>query len=100
MSKITKTMKNGLQLWVQKVTWAGTQCSEFFPETRLILCQYMNNFAAMVLNCFYVLNILICNAWTSLIVDMPLSGAYNQIMAAIKLILTAEYERLGPNYSV
>ena len=57
----------------------------------------MNNFAALVLNCFYVLNILICNAWTSLIVDMPLSGAYNQKMAAIKLILTAEYERLGPN---
>ena len=58
----------------------------------------MNNFAALVLNCLdYVLNILICNAWTSLIVDMPLSGAYNQKMAAIKLILTAEYERLGPN---
>ena len=57
----------------------------------------MNNFAELVLNCFYVLNILICNAWTSLIVDMPLSGAYNQKMAAIKLILTAEYERVGPN---
>ena len=28
---------------------------------------------------------------------MPLSGAYNQEMAAIRLILTAEYERLGPN---
>ena len=33
------------------------------------------------------------NAWTSRIVDMPLSGAYNQKMAAIKLILTVEYER-------
>ena len=54
----------------------------------------MNNFAALVLNC---LNVLICNAWTSLIVDMPLSGAYNQKMAAIKHILTAEHERLGPN---
>ena len=66
MSKITKTMKNCLQLWVQKVTWAGTQCSEFSPQARLILCQYMNNFAALVLNCFYVLNILIRIAWTSL----------------------------------
>ena len=27
---------------------------------------------------------------------MPVSGAYNQKMAAIRLILTAEYERLGP----
>ena len=86
MSKITKTMKNGLQLWVQKVTWAGTQCSEFFSQARLILCQCMNNFAALVLNCFYVLNILIRIAWTSLIVDMPLSGAYNQNMAAIRLL--------------
>ena len=66
MSKITKTMKNGLQLWVQKVTWAGTQCSEFPPQARLILCQYMDNFAALVLNCFYILNILIRIAWTSL----------------------------------
>ena len=66
MSKITKTMKNGLQLWVQKVTWAGTQCSEFSPQARLILCQYMDNFAALVLNCFYILNILIRIAWTSL----------------------------------
>ena len=57
----------------------------------------MNNFAALVLNCFYVLNILICIAWTSVIADMPLSGAYNQNMAAIRLILTAEYEILGPN---
>ena len=59
-------MKNGLQLWVQKVTWAGTQCSEFSPQARLILCQYMDNFAALVLNCFYILNILIRIAWTSL----------------------------------
>ena len=29
------------------------------------------------------------------IADMPLSGAYNQKMAAIRLILTAEYERLA-----
>ena len=63
MSKITKPMKNGLQLWVQKVTWAGTQCSEFSPQARLILCQYMDNFAALVLNCFYI---LIRIAWTSL----------------------------------
>ena len=90
-------MKNCIQLWVQKVTWAGTQCSEFVPQARLILCEYMNNFAALVLNCFDVLNILIRIAWTSLIVDMPLPGAYNQEMAAIRLILTAEYERLGPN---
>ena len=91
-------MKNGLQFWVQKVTWAGTQCSEFFPQARLILCQYMNIFAALVLNCLdYILNILIRIAWTSLIVDMPLSGAYNQKMAAIRLILTAEFERLGLN---
>ena len=31
---------------------------------------------------------------------MPLSGDYNQKMAAIRLIPTAEYERLGPNWSV
>ena len=49
----------GIALWVQKVTWAGTQWSEFFPQARLILCQYMNNFAALGLNCFYVLNIFI-----------------------------------------
>ena len=57
----------------------------------------MNNFAALGLNCFYVLNILIWIAWTSVIVDMPLSGAYIQKMAATRLILTTEYERLGPN---
>ncbi len=28
---------------------------------------------------------------------MPLSGAHNQEMTAIRLILAAEYERLGPN---
>ena len=43
----------------------------------------MNNFAAFGLNCFYVLNIFICIAWTSVNVDMPLSGAYNQKMATI-----------------
>ena len=78
MSKITKTMKNGLQK--QDLYYA--------------------NIWTTLQHCFsiaYVLNILICNAWTSLIVDMPLSGAYNQKMAAIKHILTAEYERLGPN---
>ena len=57
----------------------------------------MNNFAALGLNCFYVLNILIWIAWTSVIVDMPLSGTYIQKMAATRLILTTEYERLGPN---
>ena len=97
MSKITKTMKKGLHLWVQKVMWAGTQCSDFFPQARLILCQYINNFAALCLNPFYVLNILKSTARKSVIADMPLSGAYNQEMAAIRLILTAEYERLGPN---
>ena len=96
MSKITKTMKKGLQLWVQEVMWAGTQCSDFFSQARLILCQY-TNFAALCLNLFYVLNILISTARKSVIANMPLSGAYNQEMAAIRLILTAEYERLGPN---
>ena len=48
----------------------------------------MNNFAAFGLNCFYVLNILIVIAWTSVIADMPLSGAYNRKMAVIRLILT------------
>ena len=100
MSKITKTMKKGLQLWVQKVMWAGTQCSDFFPQARLISCQYTNNFAALCLNPFYVLNILISTARKSVIADMPLSGAYNQEMAVIRLILTAEYRRLGPNYIV
>ena len=57
----------------------------------------MNNFAAFGLNCFYVLNILISIAWTSVIADMTLSGAYNQNMAVIRLILTAEYECLGHN---
>ena len=87
----------GLHVRAQKVTWAGTQCSEFFSQERLISCQYMNNFAAFGLNCFYVLNILIGIARTSVIADMPLSGAYNQKMAVIRLILTAEYECLGPN---
>ncbi len=40
---------------------------------------------------------LISTARQSVIADMPLSGAYNQEMAVIRLILTAEYERLGPN---
>ena len=85
MSKITKTMKKGLQLWVQEVMWAGTQCSDFFPQARLILCQYINNFAALCLNPLYVLNILISTAWKSVIADMPLSGVYNQEMAAIRV---------------
>ena len=97
MSKITKTMKKGIQISVQKVTWAGTQCSDFSSQARLILCQYINNFAAFGLNPFYVLNILIRTARKSVIADMPLSAVYNQTMAAIRLILTAEYERLGPN---
>ena len=57
----------------------------------------MNNFAAFGLNPFYVLNILIGTARKSVIADMPLSAAYNQTMAAIRLILTAECGRLGPN---
>ena len=97
MSKITKTMKKGIQLSVQKVTWTGTQCSDFFSQARLILCQYINNFAVFGLNPFYVLNILIRTARKSVIADMSLSAAYNQKMAVIRLILTAEYERLGPN---
>ena len=97
MSKITKTMKKGIQISVQKVTWAGTQCSDFSSQARLIFCQYINNFAAFGLNPFYVLNILIRTARKSVIADMPLSAVYNQKMAAIRLILPAEYERLGPN---
>ena len=97
--KLKKYYKKGLQLWFQKVTWAGTQCSDFFPQARLILCQCIDNFAALGLYCFYV-NILICTACKSVIAEMPLSGAYNQKMAAIRLILTTEYERLGPNFSV
>ena len=87
----------GVHVRAQKVTWAGTQCSEFISQARLILCQYMNYFAAFGLNCFYVLNILIGIAGTSVIADMPLSGAYNQKMGVIRLILTAGYECLGPN---
>ena len=97
MSKITKTMKKDIQLSVQKVTWAGTQCSDFFSQARIILCQYINYFAAFGLYPFYVLNILIRTARKSVIADMPLSAVYNQRMAATRLILTAEYERLGPN---
>ena len=97
MSKITKTMKKGLQVWVQKVTWAGTQCSDFFSQARLISCQYINNFAAFGLNPFYVLNILTRTARKSVIADMPLSAAYNLNMAEIRLILTGEYEILGHN---
>ena len=97
MSKITKTMKTGIQFSVPKVTWAGTQCSDFFPRARHILCQYINNFAAFGLNPFYVLNILIRTARKSVIADRPLSAVYNQKMAASRLILAAEYERLGPN---
>ncbi len=90
MSKITKTMRKGLQLWVQEVMWAGTQCYDFFSQARLILCQYINNFAALCLNPFYVLNILIIStARKSVIADMPLSGAHNQEMTAIRLILAA-----------
>ena len=98
MSKITKTTKKGLQLSVQKVTWAGTQCSDFFPKQDFYNTNnYINNFAAFGLNPFYVLNILIRTARKSVIPDMPLSAVYNQKVAAIRLILTAEYERLGPN---
>ena len=56
-----------------------------FSQARLILCQYINNFAALGLNPFYVVNILICTAWKSVIADLPLSGAYNQKMASIRL---------------
>ena len=59
----------------------------------------LNNIAALGLYCFYVLNILLCTALKSVISDLPLYGAYNQKMAAIGLILTAEYERLGRNLS-
>ena len=90
-------MKKGLQLSVQKVTWAGTQCSDFFPKQGLyfanssIWSQSLRN---------YVLNILInlrrATAWKSVIADMPLSAVYNnQKMAVIRIILTAD--RLGPN---
>ena len=90
-------MKKGLQLSNKKVMWAGIQCSGFFPQARLILCRYINHFAALCLNCVYILNILISTARKSVITDMPLSAAYNHKMAAIRLILTAEYEILGPN---
>ena len=69
----------------------------FFPHARLISSQYITNFAALCLNPFYVLNILIRTARKSVIADMPLSGAYNQEMAVIRHILTAEYDRLGPS---
>ena len=97
MSKINKTMKKGLQLSIKKVMCAGTQCSSFFPQARRILCQYINNFATLCLNCVYVLNILISTARKSVIADMPLSAAYNHKMAAIRLSMAAEYEILGPN---
>ena len=97
MSKINKTMKKGLQLSIKKVMCAGTQCSSFFPQARRILCQYINNFATLCLNCVYVFNILISTARKSVIADMPLSAAYNHKMAAIRLIMAAEYEILGPN---
>ena len=70
----------------------------FPPEQDLYMpIYYINNFAALCLNCVYVLNILISTARKSVIADMPLSAAYNQKMAAIRLILTAEYEILGSN---
>ena len=49
----------GLHVRARKVTWAGTQCSEFFSQARHILCQYSIKFAAMVLNSFTVFNILL-----------------------------------------
>ena len=48
-------------------------------------------------NIWTTLQHLVSIAWTTVIADMPLSGAYNRKMAAIRLILTAEYEKLGPN---
>ena len=59
MSKMKKNIKTGLQLRVQKVMTAGTQGSDFFPKH--ILCQYINNFAALCLNCFYVFEKLFCS---------------------------------------
>ena len=48
--------------------------------------------------CLDVLNILISTARKSVIADMPLSAAsITHKMAAIRLILTAEYEIIGPN---
>ena len=63
MSKSIKMVIKGLHVRAQKVTWAGTQCSEFFSQARHILCEYSTNFVAMGLNSFTVFNILICVAW-------------------------------------
>ena len=94
-------MKKGLQLSVQKVTWAGTQCSDFFPQARHIFCQYINNFAAFGLNPFYVLNILIRTARKSVIANMPLSAVYNQKMAAIDLVRQCSpSDGSGRNYGI
>ena len=77
MSKSIKMVIKGLHVRAQKVTWAGTQCSEFFSQARHILCEYSTNFVAMGLNSFTVFNILICIAWKKVIADMLLSGAYS-----------------------
>ena len=55
----------------------------------------MNNFAAFGLNCFYVFNILI--GMNTGYCRYATFGSINQKMAVIRLILTAEYECLGPN---
>ena len=96
--KLPKLLKKAFSFGFRKSRGQVLSALNFFPKQDLYYANnYMNNFAAFGLNCFYFLNIFICIAWTSVNVDMPLSGAYNQKMATIRLILTAEYERLGPN---
>ena len=99
MSKNKKILKKAFSFGFRKL-YGQVLSALNFPQARLILCQYINNFAAFGLNCFYVVNIVMCTAWKSVIADMPLSGAYNQNMAANRLILTAEYERLDSTVSV
>ena len=43
------------------------------------------------------IDFLISTTRKSVITDMPISAAYNQKMALIRLILTAAYEILGSN---
>ena len=90
-------MKKGLYLCVQKASGQVLSALNFSPSKTYIMPIYeqLCRIGSQLLLRFKHFNKDI--TWTSVIADMPLSGAYNHKMAAIRLILTAEYERIGPN---
>ena len=57
MSKIKKILKKAFSFGFKKSCGQVLSALIFFPQARHILCQYINNFAALCLHCFYILNI-------------------------------------------